>query len=462
MGIAPENATPPVEFGTDKNVMWKIETPEGLSSPIISDGNLVLTGVNRGEKKYLIWNINPDNGEIRWRQEVAVEELERVHSSSSSAAATPVTDGELIFCYFPSFGLVCYDYEGSKIWERPIEFQQVISGSGTSPIVHEDKLILNYDNLVEPRLIVFNKSTGELLWEHHFQKFSIVSSSSWSTPVVWNDQIIIHRSFRVVGVDINSGKPTWHFDIGTVGEATPVIIEDTLYVNAWIVRGERALWGEVDDFHKLFAEIDSDNDGLITKNEFRARYPKGIAINDRTEAQDVGLTTFSIYWWMVKEFDYNEDQKVDLDEWQRLVVRTEEFKNHGLVAIQLGDTGNISLSSQLWKVSDDIGETPSILVKDGLVYMVKNGGLTSCANAQNGEIIYKEKLGASGAYFASPILADDFVFYTSYNGKITILKEGEQFEIVNQIDLGERIGASPVALEDKLFVRTASHLYAFK
>jgi hypothetical protein len=31
MGVAPENATPPVEFVTEKNVLWKIETPEGLS-----------------------------------------------------------------------------------------------------------------------------------------------------------------------------------------------------------------------------------------------------------------------------------------------------------------------------------------------------------------------------------------------------------------------------------------------
>ena len=94
--------------------------------------------------------------------------------------------------------------------------------------------------------------------------------------------------------------------------------------------------------------------------------------------------------------------------------------------------------------------------------MTKNGGTTSCINAQNGELIYTEKLGASGAYFASPILANDFLYYASYNVIITIVKEGEEFEIVRQIDLGERIGASPVALEDKLYVRTASRLYAFK
>jgi outer membrane protein assembly factor BamB len=94
--------------------------------------------------------------------------------------------------------------------------------------------------------------------------------------------------------------------------------------------------------------------------------------------------------------------------------------------------------------------------------MTKNGGMTRCVNAHNGAVLYKEKLGASGAYFASPILANNYIYYSSYNGIITILKEGEKFEIVNQIDLDERIGASPIALDDKLYVRTASHLYAFR
>jgi hypothetical protein len=235
-----------------------------------------------------------------------------------------------------------------------------------------------------------------------------------------------------------------------------------LYVNAWIVRGEKALWGEVQDFQPLFAQMDTTGDGLLSREEFIRAFPGGIGINDRTEAQDMEFTTFYIYWWMVRQFDYNEDQLVDRDEWQGLVDRMEDFSNHGLVAIQLGDTGNINMTSQLWKVSDHIAETPSLLVHKGLVYMIKNGGITSCLNAHNGELMYREKLGASGAYFASPLLANKLIYYASYNGVITIVQEGEQFEIVNQIDLDEKIGASPVAWKDKLYVRTASHLYAFK
>jgi hypothetical protein len=36
--------------------------------------------------------------------------------------------------------------------------------------------------------------------------------------------------------------------------------------------------------------------------------------------------------------------------------------------------------------------------------------MTTCVNAHNGAVLYKEKLGASGAYFASPILANNYIY----------------------------------------------------
>jgi len=59
------------------------------------------------------------------------------------------------------------------------------------------------------------------------------------------------------------------------------------------------------------------------------------------------------------------------------------------------------------------------------------------------------------------MLADGMVFTASYNGKITILKEGSEFEIINQVDLGEKIGASPVAMDNLLYIRTDKYLFAF-
>ncbi len=453
-GIAGKDCSPPADFGIEKNVLWKIATPEGYSSPIIMNDNLIITGVIREEKKYLILNIDPLQGSVKWQKEILVDALEKVHPISSPAAATPASDGRYIYCYFPPLGLICYDLEGEKIWESPVQFYPVAQGSGTSPIVYKDKIILNHDNLSHPRLMVFNKTNGQLLWEYKFPVSAMITSMSWSTPVIWNDQVIIHRLDEIIGINIDSGEPVWQFDIGSTGVATPVIVGDTLFVNAWMIRGEESDLGEVIDFQKMFIDSDTDSDGKLSREEFLKRYPGGVCIHERKiEGVNTG-TKVVIYWGQLGVFDQDRDNDLSKGEWVKFQELMAEYSNHGTVAIRLGGTGDITLSSTLWKSKENVPQIPSVLVRNGLVYLVKVGGIVTCIDAGDGKVIYTERLGAPGPYLSSPLFADGMVFMASYNGKITILKEGSKFEIMNQIDLEEKIGASPVALGNKLFIRT--------
>ncbi len=459
-GIAPPNATPPVDFGKEKNVAWRINVPEGYSSPCIFDDNLIITGVNQQEKEYYVWNVQHTDGTVKWEKVIPVDTFEYVHPISSPAAATPVSDGKNIYCYFPSLGLICYDVEGNEIWKTPIEFLPVFYGSGTSPILHKDKLILNHDNNVTPRLMVFNKYNGKLLWKYNFQIFNQDPVSySYSTPAVWNDHVIIHRMYQLIGIDINTGKYLWHYEIGTEGTGTPVIKNDTLFINAWIIRGEEALNGDIENFQTLFVERDADKNNAITHAEFKDR----IVLGKRADATaNIGPSNWYLDWPMLVLFDTNKNDTISKLEWDGMEYFWNNKFKHGLVAFQLGDTGNITSSGHLWKIADNIPETPSVLVKNGLLYMVKDGGKITCVKADDGNIIYSERLGASGTYLSSPMYADGRIYLTSFNGRITIIKEGREFEIINQIDLKDKIGASPVAVGNKLFIRTHSYLYAFK
>jgi len=458
-GIAPEDAVPPVDFGTEKNVVWKIAVPEGYSSPCICGENLIITGVNREKKEYSVWNIRNTDGIIKWKNVIPVDTFEFVHPVSNPAAATPVSDGKYIYCYFPSFGLICYDFEGKEIWKTPIEFLPVFYGSGTSPILYNDKLILNHDNNVNPRLLVFDKNNGKLIWKYNFQPYNqFPTSTSYSTPAVWNDQVIIHRLFQLIGISINTGKYLWQYNIGTEGTGTPFIKDDTMFVNAWTVRGEKALSGDIENFQSLFAERDADKNNAITTDEFTDK----IKLTERADATTVvERAAWYLNWPMLKNFDTNKNDTISKPEWDAMEHFWDDVLTHGLIAVQLGDTGNITLSGHLWKIADNIPETPSVLVKDGLLYMIKNGGKITCVNTRNGNIIYFERLGTSGTYFSSPMYADGKIYLASFNGRITIIKEGREFEIINQIDLNDKIGASPIAVGNKLFIRTHSYLYAF-
>src|SRR5215468_7877587 len=144
-GVA-EGAKPPVEFGPEKNLKWKVSAPSGLSSPIIAGDKLVITAFD-GEKLYTI-AYNRVDGKEAWRAQAPAKKLEAFHKTEGSpAASTPATDGQRIVSYFGSCGLVCYDLKGKELWkfEMPPAVTAGDFGSGVSPIVAEGVVVLVRD-----------------------------------------------------------------------------------------------------------------------------------------------------------------------------------------------------------------------------------------------------------------------------------------------------------------------------
>src|ERR1051326_4069590 len=112
-GIA-EGATPPVQFGPETNLLWKVEVPPGHSSPIVA-GDRILFNAAEG-KSLLTCAVDRKTGQTLWRSEVLVEKVEKFHQVNSAAPCTPVTDGKRVVSYLPSFGLIAYDLEGREQW----------------------------------------------------------------------------------------------------------------------------------------------------------------------------------------------------------------------------------------------------------------------------------------------------------------------------------------------------------
>jgi outer membrane protein assembly factor BamB len=97
---------PPVEFGPDRGVLWKIPVGAGLSSPVVWGERIFLTEVDQANRRFTTLCIERRTGRIQWRRSVTAEEIEKVHNISSPAGATPVTDGERVYVYFGSYGLL--------------------------------------------------------------------------------------------------------------------------------------------------------------------------------------------------------------------------------------------------------------------------------------------------------------------------------------------------------------------
>jgi outer membrane protein assembly factor BamB len=253
-GLA-QGATLPDMWSTNENVVWKTDLPGwGWSSPIVWGDRIFLTsavsetplgkpvvgGYPGGRihpkevHRWMTYCLDFDTGKILWEQEAwkGIPPQER-HPRNSYASETPVTDGERVYAYFADIGLFCYDVDGRKLWERRQESQPMRGGwgTGTSPVLHQDRIYLLNDNEKESHLIALNKFTGEQVWRVERQE-----RSNWSTPYLWeHDQrteLVTIGTGRIRSYDLG-GKLLWELN-GTSGLVSlmPVAKQGLLYVGA--------------------------------------------------------------------------------------------------------------------------------------------------------------------------------------------------------------------------------------
>lgn len=459
-GIA-EDARPPIYFGAETNLLWKTALPPGHSSPIVWDQRIFLTAFDRETKKLETICLDRGTGKVLWRRDAPAEQIEKVHTISNPAASTPVTDGQSVYVYFGSFGLIAYDFSGSVRWQKPLPAAKTRfnHGTGTSPILAGDALILDVHLDKESHLLAVRCSDGETVWAIPKLRFN----DGWSTPLVWSE-----ADAELVGV-LNAGKFT-AYDLPTGTErwwvrrlpnqicATPVIGDGVIYLTGTGVFGERTELIPPPDFDQAISRYDTNQDGRISTDEI----PESLLLVDRKAAQAAGNMGLreSLLAGATNSKSYNRE------EWAKEMKEFDEFASSDLMksttcAVQTGGTGDVTKSHLVWTEAKGIPEVPSPLLYRNRLYYLKNGGVLLCRDPADGRVIFEERLGAEGGYYASPVAAAGRIYTASDRGVITVLQAGDRLHVVAQTDLKEAIMATPVLMGSTLYVRSAGHLWAF-
>jgi outer membrane protein assembly factor BamB len=134
-----------------------------------------------------------------------------------------------------------------------------------------------------------------------------------------------------------------------------------------------------------------------------------------------------------------------------------------LVAVKPGGSGDITESNVVWESKKGLPYVPSPLLYRGRLLIVKDGGLASCYDAATGEAKYEtQRLGMDGPCYASPVAANGSIYLVNLVGKAAVLAVGDKPEVVSRADFGERCAATPAIVDDTLYLRTATKLFAFK
>jgi outer membrane protein assembly factor BamB len=429
----------PTEFGPQKNLQWRLALPPGHSSPILHGDRIYLTA-QRGTSLATI-AIDRHKGSIIWERTAPEVPTKVVDKRNNPASPSPAVEADGIYVFFPDYGLLAYDASGRERWRMPLGPFTNIYGMGASPVIVGDLVVLACDQSLGSYLVAVNKRTGKVQWKVDRPE----AKSGHSTPIVWRgpdgkDQILLPGSFLLTAYEAANGRKLWW--VGGLSfemKSTPVVNGDTIYVNGYGAPvndpGNKV---SIPAAEEVWKTADADANGVLSKTEFP----------NYTQA----------FWFDVADLDLNG--ALTQDEWA--YYRAALDSENGMLAIRLGGSGDMTDKAIRWKYQRSVPQLPSPLVYQGVLYMVNDNGIVTTLNPETGAVIKQGRLtGALGPHFASPVAADDHVFFTTEAGTIVVVAPGGDVTPVALNELKEDTYATPSFADGRIYVRTTAALYAF-
>jgi outer membrane protein assembly factor BamB len=410
-GMAPTAA--PTEFGDGKNVKWKVAIAgRGFSTPIIwGDRIFLTTAVPTGKT-----------------------------SQPEAAAAAPGSGG-------PGRGgpgggnpnsgagageehrfvVMCLDRKtGKTLWEKtarvatPHEGYHRAYGSyaSNSPITDGKNLYVSFGS----RGFYCYDLDGKLIWEKELgvQLRMRLQFGEGGAPMLFNNLLI--QTFDqesdsfILALDKRNGKEVWRSKRDEVSSWSTPFIAD--------VKGRKQLI-------------------VSASNKVRAYEPQ----TGKVIWEIAGLGS-NVIPMPVQQGD--------------VVYAMSGHRDPKLMAIRLGREGDLSNTDALiWSQTRGTSYTASPVLHDNKFYTLTDNGMLSCFNATTGEPYYHQKrLPNPDNFKASPVGAGGKLYLASEGGVVTVIKMGEQFEILATNTFEDQFFvASPIVAAGELFLRSKTHLF---
>ncbi|MEQ8765930.1 MAG: PQQ-binding-like beta-propeller repeat protein [Planctomycetota bacterium] len=211
---------------SSESLAWRVTVPgQGQSSPVIHGDRVFVTSTSGPQKETLFVScLELSSGQVLWRRELSSSHPEELTDMRSKSAPTPLVDGERVYAFFESGDLFAFDHRGETQWHRDLakdlDAFQGNHGLGTSPAWSEAGVLICLDHEGPSLLMCLDHETGDTLW-----KTTRKSRSSWTSPIVTGDQVVVSSNGSVDAYAVASGERLWslgEIEGNTVASATPV------------------------------------------------------------------------------------------------------------------------------------------------------------------------------------------------------------------------------------------------
>lgn len=369
----------PVKWDSVTNVVWKTRVPgTGYSSPVVWKERLFITTAIQATQEKILLCYDARSGKLLWQKTVVKSPFEGKHDNNSHASGTPATDGTKVYLSFldgKDVVVAAYDFSGKQIWlVKPGTFSSP-HGFSCSPVLYEDKVIINGDSQGDSFVAALSKTDGKVLWRVSHER----PAHSFSTPIIrkigGKTQMIFCGNKEIASYNPSDGTKNWFVS------------------------------GPSEDF--CSSPLYDEKTGLVIVS---SAWPQRIIVAIKPDGQgDVSKTHVA---WQSREGAYYVPSPVIKDNMMFSTMTTGK-----LHCIDIA-TGNI-----LW--TENMGpQYSSAVIANGLIYMPKDDGvITVIKPGPAFEAVSKNPMGEK--MFASPAISKGKIYIRGFKNLFCISSTGK-------------------------------------
>jgi outer membrane protein assembly factor BamB len=389
----------PVHWSEQQHVKWKTPIHDrAWSSPVVWGNQIWLTTATEDGTKLFALCIDRDRGSIVHDLKLFdVEKPQFAHKFNTYGSPTPVIEAGRVYVTFGSPGTACLDTEsGQVLWTRRDFVCNHYRGAGSSPILYQDLLIMNFDGSDHQYLVALDKATGKTVWR--------------------KERSIDFKDLGPDGLPKEEGDLRKAFSTPHVGllDGSAVLISSGAKAHyAYEPLTGRELWRVEERTSHSASTRPVVGRGLVF-------VPTG---------------------WSTGEL---------------LAIRPGKPGEMVDAQQQSGKSSGTQLQV-VWKSKRNVPKKPSVLLLDDLLFTIDDNGIASCLEAATGKEFWRERVG--GNHSASPISAEGRIYFFSEEGKGTVIEAGREFKKLADNQLDDGFMASPAIAGKALYLRSKTHLY---
>ena len=328
-------------------------------------------------------------------------------------------------------------------------------------------------NVYQFKVMALERKTGKVVWEKTVREVNphegMHQTASFASSSGVTDGEHLYAFFGSRGLycfDLD-GTLKWDKDFGkqamagTFGEgASPTIHGNTLIINLDQQGDSFLITMDKKTGKEIWRKARSERTTWVTPFIIEHKGKTQVIISASKKTRSYDLKTGDVIWECAGLGSNVIPTPVYAD---GVVYVTSGHRQPAMQAISLDKAqGDITgTDAVLWSIADNTPYVSSPLLYGDNIFVLKNrNAILSCYNAKTGEAFYgPQRLEGMRRAYASLVGVNDRVYISGLGGTTLVIKNSSTYEVLATNSLDEGIAASPVIVDNELYLRGDEHLY---